>query len=197
MNEPVENVDVPPAAKPKNAQGGGGRSKSPSTRKKPLTALLGGENPTPIELVEIARAIPNDRWENAWSGLAPGDRNRKLLGVLSDARRVWKLAHEVCAGIEDSPDLVWQQVDAKVLEWRRADRADSPRIEASKQAAFLGWTPRKFKAAWGRIVPPEFVENDSYTEKFLILLKAHEIRRERGIKAAKTSRRRAKKRPVK
>jgi len=197
MNEPVENVDVPPAAKPKNAQGGGGRSKSPSTRKKTLAALTGGVNPTPIELVEIARAIPNDPWKNAWSGLDPGDRKRKLLGVLSDARRIWQLAHEVCAKNENSPDPVWQQVDAKVQEWRRASRADSPRIPASKQAAFLGWTPRKFKAAWGRIVPTEFIENDSHTEKFLILLKAHEIRRERGIKAAKTSRRRAKKRPVK
>jgi hypothetical protein len=147
--------------------------------------------PAPLELIQIAQALPCGQWGKAWASQSYKERREALVRSLREARHVWQTAKEICEGEPETFYVSAAEQDAKFEKWNRANNDGSPKVIATNAAEFLGWTPRKFNAVWGRLVPYKFVANRLLSESFLKLLKAHEQRRERGNKSTVTRKRRA------
>ena len=175
----------------KNTSGIQPKAKESTTRGAEGKSTKADANPTPLELIEIAQAIPGGVWQRVLQEQLYASQKRDLLKVLRKARHIWQLAQGVCGSRVDEYDGRAAQED-KIAEWINTFKPDTKKVAAKDAANFLGWTQRELSCAWRRFVPEEIEQNWDVNEEFLLLLKDRKDGHARGKKAAKTRRRREK-----
>ena len=158
--------------------------KSGASKREPAT------EPTPLELVEIARALPTRQWEKACASQSYAERLQALKAALREARHVWQVAREVSA-IEETFFDAAAKSDANWLAGRKplmTARRGSWQLRLRSFSDGLPPFSAMLGARWslGSSAKTNSSRNHSCSS-----LKAHKHKAEQEAKALKARRQRA------